>query len=148
MFVAELLNSEIDEVKKLLIHDNSTVSLSDAGAHLSLLCDAGYGLDFLGKWVREHKIMKLEEAVYRLTAKQADICRIPRRGRLVPGFYADMLLFNPDTVGTSRTRRVFDLPDGSSRLKVDPIGIEQIWINGKNIKKTNGSGRLLKSFLT
>ncbi len=148
LFVAELLNSDVDEVKKLLTHDSSTVSLSDAGAHLSLLCDAGYGLDFLGKWVREHNIMKLEEAVYRLTAKQADICRIPRRGRLVPGFYADMLLFNPNTVGTTRTKRVFDLPDGSSRLKVEPIGIEQIWINGKNIKKTSGSGRLLKSFLT
>ena len=39
---------------------DSTVSLSDAGAHLSLLCDAGYGLDLLGKWCRDLKIMSLE----------------------------------------------------------------------------------------
>ncbi len=148
LFIAELLNSDKEEVKKLLLHNDSTVSLSDAGAHLSLLCDAGYGLDLLGKWVRDHKIMKLEDAVYRLTAKQADICRIPKRGRLVPGFYADMMLFDPKIVGTSGTKRIYDLPDGSSRLKVEPIGIKEIWINGKSSMDKESSGSLIKSFLT
>ena len=48
LFIAELLNADDKEVKKLILHEKSTVSLSDAGAHLSLLCDAGYGLDLLG----------------------------------------------------------------------------------------------------
>ena len=77
LFIAELLNNDNNEVKKLLLHDKSTVSLSDAGAHLSLLCDAGYGLDLLGKWSRELNIISLEQAVFKLTGKQADICRIP-----------------------------------------------------------------------
>ena len=38
----------------------STVSLSDAGAHLSLLCDSGYGLDLLGKWTRDLRVLTLE----------------------------------------------------------------------------------------
>tara|TARA_A100001015_G_C14374784_1_gene475638 strand:+ start:104 stop:472 length:369 start_codon:yes stop_codon:yes gene_type:complete len=122
--------------------------LSDAGAHLSLLCDAGYGLDLLGKWVRDYKIMKLEEAVHKLTAKQADICRIPKRGRLLTGFFADMMLFDPKKVGTTKTRRVNDLPDGSSRLKVDPLGIEEIWINGKSHQNSSNNGRVIKSFLS
>ena len=102
LFIAELLNADVNEVKKLLLHDNSTVSLSDAGAHLSLLCDAGYGLDLLGKWCRDFKIMSLETAVYKLTGKQAEICRIPKRGKLLPGYYADMLLFDPSKVGTTK----------------------------------------------
>ncbi len=122
--------------------------MSDAGAHLSLLCDAGYGLDLLGKWVRDYKIMKLEEAVHKLTAKQADICRIPKRGRLLTGFFADMMLFDPKKVGTTKTRRVNDLPDGSSRLKVDPLGIEEIWINGKSHQNSSNNGRVIKSFLS
>ena len=149
LFKAELLNSDIEKVKKLLLHESSTVALSDAGAHLSLLCDAGYGLDLLGKWVRNHKSMSLEEAVYRLTAKQADICRIPKRGRLVPGHYADMILIDPGKIGTSDTERVYDLPDGSSRLTVNSIGLEAVWVNGKIIKKKNkNTGKIIRSFLT
>ena len=69
LFIAELLNADDKEVKKLLLHEKSTVSLSDAGAHLSLLCDAGYGLDLLGKWSRDLNIMSLEQAIYKLSWK-------------------------------------------------------------------------------
>ena len=146
LFSAELLNSDNNEVKKLLTHNNSTIALSDAGAHLSLLCDAGYGLELLGKWTRDLKIFSLEEAVNKLTAKQADICRIPKRGRLVPGHYADMILFDPNIVGTSKTYRVNDLPASSERLTVDAIGLKEVWVNGKN-KNGHKAGRVLKSFL-
>ena len=132
LFIAELLNADDKEVKKLILHEKSTVSLSDAGAHLSLLCDAGYGLDLLGKWSRDLNIMSLEQAIYKLSGKQADICRIPKRGKLLPGYYADMLLFDPDKIGTSKSFRRNDLPAGSSRLKVKPLGIKGIWVNGNN----------------
>ena len=146
LFSAELLNADKNEVKKLLTHQSSTIALSDAGAHLSLLCDAGYGLELLGKWTRDLKVFSLEEAVNKLTAKQADICRIPKRGRLVPGHYADMILFDPKLIGSSKTYRTNDLPDGSERLLVDPIGLKEVWVNGKN-KNYCKAGRLLKSFL-
>ena len=146
LFSAELLNSDNNEVKKLLTHNNSTIALSDAGAHLSLLCDAGYALELLGKWTRDLKIFSLEEAVNKLTAKQADICRIPKRGRLVPGHFADMILFDPNIVGTSKTYRVNDLPASSERLTVDAIGLKEVWVNGKN-KNSHKAGRVLRSFL-
>ena len=148
LFIAELLNADENEVKKLLLHNNSTVSLSDAGAHLSLLCDAGYGLDLLGKWCRDLKILTLEEAVHKLTGKQADICRIPKRGKLLPGYYADMLLFDPLKVGTSATIREADLPGGTSRLKVKASGIKGIWVNGANyLQDRNYNGKLIRSYL-
>ncbi len=147
MFTAELLNSDDEKVESLLTHECSTIALSDAGAHLSLLCDAGYALDFLGKWTMELKVFTLEEAIYKLTAKQADICRIPKRGRLVPGYYADMLLFDPSVIGATKTYRSNDLPAGSERLKVDPIGLKEVWINGKSKDKFN-SGRLIRSYLS
>ena len=148
LFIAELLNADENEVKKLLLHNNSTVSLSDAGAHLSLLCDAGYGLDLLGKWCRDLKILTLEEAVHKLTGKQADICRIPKRGKLLPGYYADMLLFDPMKIGTSATIREADLPGGTSRLKVKASGIKGIWVNGANyLQDRNYNGKLIRSYL-
>ena len=137
-----------EEVKKLILHNNSTVSLSDAGAHLSLLCDAGYGLDLLGKWSRDLNIMSLEKAIYEISGKQADIFRIPKRGKLLQGYYADMLLFDPDKIGTSKSFRINDLPAGSSRLKVKPLGIKGIWVNGTNyLQKETPNGRLIRSYL-
>ncbi len=148
LFIAELLNSDDNEVKRLLLHDKSTVSLSDAGAHLSLLCDAGYGLDLLGKWARDLNIMSLEQAIYKLSGKQADICRIPKRGKLLPGYFADMLLFDANEVGVSKSFRKNDLPGGSSRLTVEPLGIHNIWVNGTNYtKERTPNGKLIRSYL-
>ena len=148
LFIAELLNANVEEVKKLILHDKSTVSLSDAGAHMSLLCDAGYGLDLLGKWSRDLNVLSLEQAVYKLTGKQADICRIPKRGKLLPGYYADMLLIDPSEVGCSKSFRKNDLPGESSRLKVKPLGVHGIWVNGSNYFQNQiPNGKLIKSYL-
>ena len=135
LFIAMLLNSDEKAVGKLLKHPRANITLSDAGAHLTFFNDAGYGLYMLQKWVRENKIMSIEEAIYNLTGKQADIYRIDQRGRLVPGQYADMILFDPDTVGVSQSYRVSDLPGGGNRLNIDGHGIKGVWINGERVLK-------------
>ena len=137
LFIAMLLNSDEEAVGKLLKHPRSNITLSDAGAHLTFFNDAGYGLYMLQKWVRENEVMSIEEAIYNLTGKQADIYRIDQRGRLVPGQYADMMLINPDKVGVSQTYRVNDLPGGSSRLNIDGHGIYGVWINGQRVLEDN-----------
>ena len=98
-FIVYLLNKDKSAVGRLLKSNNTSISLSDAGAHQTFFCDAGYGLYMLDNWVNQNKLMGLEEAVYRLTGKQADIYRIDQRGRLVPGQYADMLLIDNDKIG-------------------------------------------------
>ena len=147
LFAAELLNSDNKQVQKLLKHKYASIALSDAGAHTSLLCDAGYAIELLSKWTRKLKVFSIEEAVYNLTGKQADICRIPKRGRLVPGYFADMILFDPNKINTSATYRKDDLPAKSDRLIVDPVGIKEIWVNGVN-KNKKTAGKLIREYLS
>jgi N-acyl-D-aspartate/D-glutamate deacylase len=153
LFIAMLLNSDEKAVGKLLKHPRSNIALSDAGAHLTFFNDAGYGLYMLQKWVRENKLMSIEEAIYNLTGKQADIYRIDQRGRLVPGQHADMMLLDPEEVSVSQSYRVNDLPGGGSRLNIDGQGIKGVWVNGQRvledgnlINKTEFPGKVIRGF--
>src|SRR4029077_15890357 len=85
MFDCRLFNTDEDEVRRLLRHPHAAVGLSDAGAHLSFLCDAGFGLHLFGHWVRERGDLTLPEAVKRVTSDVAAAYRIADRGRLAPG---------------------------------------------------------------
>ncbi|HEU5283406.1 MAG TPA: amidohydrolase family protein, partial [Burkholderiales bacterium] len=153
LFTGTLLNSDEEAVGRLIRDPNSLLSLSDAGAHLTFLCDAGFGLHFLGHWVRECELMPLAEAVRRLTSEPADAFGIRDRGRLTPGAYADMLLFDPRTVGRGPAQRVFDLPAGASRLHTPARGVHGVWVNGRKIADGQGivpgapaPGKLLREF--
>jgi N-acyl-D-aspartate/D-glutamate deacylase len=130
MFDCRLFNTDEDEVRKLLRHQHAAVALSDAGAHLSFLCDAGFGLHLFGHWARERGDLTLEEAVKRVTSDVADAYRIPLRGRLSQGAWADLILFDPATVGRGGKRRVNDLPTGADRLDTPAVGLHGVWVNG------------------
>ena len=152
-FAAVLLNSDEQAVASLLTDPYSTIALSDAGAHLTYFCDAGFGLHLLGHWVREKSLMPLEEAVRRLTGQPAGIFGIRDRGRLAEGAFADLLLFDPARVDRGPARRVFDLPGGARRLTTDAVGIHGVWVNGTRIVDESGlcangalPGMLLKEF--
>jgi N-acyl-D-amino-acid deacylase len=130
-----LASRNIDEVAlaPLLTHEAGLIALSDAGAHSSGLCDAGFGLYLLGHWVREKGLFTLEEGVRHLTSRPADIYRIPNRGRVVVGAQADMMLFDPARIGIGKLRQVRDLPAGGARMTRDPLGMAGTWVNGVKI---------------
>jgi N-acyl-D-aspartate/D-glutamate deacylase len=153
MFDCKLFNTDESEVRKLLRHPNAAVALSDAGAHLSFLCDAGFGLHLFGHWARERGDLALPEAVKRVTSDVATAYRIQDRGRLVPGAWADLLLFDPATVGRGPKRRVNDLPTGASRLDTPAVGVHGVWVNGVRTADELGvrgdcgrPGRVLRTF--
>jgi N-acyl-D-aspartate/D-glutamate deacylase len=153
MFDCKLFNTDEDQVRRLLRHPHAAVALSDAGAHLSFLCDAAFGLHLFGHWVRERGDLTLPEAVKRVTGDVAAAYRIPDRGRLVPGAWADLLLFDPATVGRGPKRRVNDLPTGASRLDTPAVGLYGVWVNGVRTADERGvrpdcgrPGRLLRHF--
>ena len=129
-FAGRFFNNRDEGVAPLITHRAGVITLSDAGAHLGYLCDAGFGLHLLGHWARETGTFKLQEAVRRLTSHPADAYRIPGRGRIVAGAAADLLLFDPATVGISRLRAAHDLPGGARRLVRDPVGVHGTWVNG------------------
>jgi N-acyl-D-aspartate/D-glutamate deacylase len=138
VFTAVLLNSDEEAVGRMIRDPNSLLSLSDAGAHLTFLCDAGFGLHFLGHWVRDKRLMPFEEAVRQLTSYPAQVFGIPDRGRLTPGACADLLLIDPASVGRGPARRVRDLPAGASRLNTPAVGVHGVWVNGEKIADGNG----------
>jgi N-acyl-D-aspartate/D-glutamate deacylase len=144
VFNAMLLNSDEKAVARMLKHPASMVSLSDAGAHLTFFNDAGYGLHLLGHWARELKVLSLEQAVEKLTSHPARVFGIRDRGALKPGNWADLLLFDPATVGRGTRRRVNDLPAGQPRLTCDPVGVHGVWVNGRRPEEM--AGRLLRDF--
>jgi len=153
VFVALTLNSDERAVGEMLRHPASLVSLSDAGAHLSFFNDAAFGLHLLGHWVRELGALTLGEAARQLSGLPAAVFGIRGRGRLAPGCFADLLLFDPATVGRGPKRRVFDLPAGAPRLTTSAIGVHGVWVNGARICDARGlveparlPGRLLREF--
>jgi N-acyl-D-aspartate/D-glutamate deacylase len=123
-------NDGDDEIGQLLADKRTLLGLSDAGAHASQLCDACYSTHLLGHWVRERKALSLEAAVWRLTGQPHHAFRIPDRGLVREGFYADLVAFDPERVGTTQVERVHDQPGGADRLLVDSTGIEHMWVNG------------------
>lgn len=132
-FVATLLNSDETAVGEMLSNPYSSIALSDAGAHMTFFCDAGFGLRLLGHWVRERQTLALEQAVHQLTGLPASIYGLKDRGVIRPGAYADLMLFDPHTVNRSPARRVFDLPGNAYRLTTDPVGLKAVWVNGERI---------------
>ncbi|MEO8003961.1 MAG: amidohydrolase family protein [Betaproteobacteria bacterium] len=153
MFTATLLNSDEEAVGRMMRDENAIVSLSDAGAHLTFLCDAGFGLHVLGHWARDRKLMPIEEAVRKLTSEPAKLFGIKDRGSIAPGNHADLLLFDPATVGRGPSRRVFDLPAGASRLTTPATGVHGVWVNGQRLVDAQGlcanapkAGKVLRDF--
>jgi N-acyl-D-aspartate/D-glutamate deacylase len=152
-FFATLLNADEDAVGRLLCDPDALVSLSDAGAHLEFLCDAGFGLHLLGHWSRDLGVMPLERAVRRLTADAADAFGMRGRGRIAPGMAADLLLFDPATVGRGPAQRSADQPGGALRLVTPGKGVHGVWVNGTQVADGTGArdasvrpGRLMRRF--
>jgi N-acyl-D-amino-acid deacylase len=132
---AVLANDDPDGIAFLLQEPNCTLGLSDAGAHIGQLCDAPMSTDLLGNWVRERGVLTLEAAVRKLTSVQADLFNFADRGRLQPGAWADVVVFDPDTVAPGPLRRVRDFPADAERLTADsPSGVRHVLVNGVAIR--------------
>jgi N-acyl-D-aspartate/D-glutamate deacylase len=104
---------------------------SDAGAHLDRMCGAPYTTQFLADCLRGKKLWSLERAVQALTDEPARLFGLRERGRLAEGWHADVVLFDPASVGAGEIRITDDLPGGSGRLVADAEGIERVLVNGR-----------------
>ena len=130
-----IANDEPASVGHLLMHESVALGLSDAGAHVGQLCDAPIATDLLGTWVRERGVMPLERAVRKLSGEPADMFGFARRGYLRAGNWADLCVFDPQTVGTGPIRRVRDFPANGERLTAEePTGMRHVLVNGTPIR--------------
>ncbi len=142
---AMLANDDAEGVAMLLNTDGCTLGLSDAGAHVGQLCDAVLSTDLLGSWVRDKKVLTLENAVHKLTQVQADLFGFTDRGVLRVGAVADIVVFDAATVSPGPVRRVVDFPANGERLTADqPTGMHHLFVNGVEVQR---DGKLLQPAL-
>ena len=139
-FRVVVANDDAASLAGLLRDDRTLLGLSDAGAHASQLCDAVFATYLLEHWVRETGTLSLEKAIWRITGHPAAVFGIPGRGRVAPGYYANLVAFDPATVGVERMERVYDLPAGADRLIARSRGLHQVWVNGELAGDGNGPG--------
>jgi N-acyl-D-amino-acid deacylase len=150
-FRVVLANDGEAEIGELLVMDELILGLSDAGAHADQLCDAGFATDLLGGWVRDRQAVTLERAVWRLTGQPAQALGLRDRGRIAPGWIADLVAFNPATVACGQLERVADLPAGAERLIARSAGVEHVWLAGVATRRDGqelpgrSPGRLLRA---
>jgi len=103
---------------------------SDAGAHLDRMCGATFPTRFLGDMLNGRKLIPIERAVQLITQTPAQLFGLVDRGTLIEGSNADIVVFDPETIGSENAHMVADLPGGCSRLTADSYGIERVLVNG------------------
>ncbi|TDJ69201.1 MAG: amidohydrolase [Proteobacteria bacterium] len=131
-FNYELFNSDESRIPDLITDPRTLLGLSDGGAHVDALCDAGYATYLLGTWVRDNEVLTLERAVQRITTEPASLFGITQRGRIAQGLAADFAIFDLATVGSDKIGEMRnDLPGGGRRLVVEARGVEYTVVNGE-----------------
>jgi N-acyl-D-amino-acid deacylase len=123
----------IDGTRVAQADPHMLVGTSDGGAHLDRDDGAEAHSYFLKNWVRDWKGFTLEEGVRQITAIPAALCGIIDRGVLLPGYAADIYIFDPDTIGPAHKEFVHDFPNGAGRWTSKPDGAYATIVNGQPI---------------
>jgi N-acyl-D-aspartate/D-glutamate deacylase len=103
---------------------------SDAGAHLDRMCGSNYPTAFLGDCLRGRRLVPVEQAVRMMTQQPAELFGLRERGVVREGYAADLVVFDPETVGSEPARLVHDLPGDSARLFAGSYGVVRVLVNG------------------
>jgi N-acyl-D-aspartate/D-glutamate deacylase len=143
-------NVDDEAVAKILTYPNAVIGLSDGGAHVQFQSGFGFSTRLLSEWVREKKVMSLEQAVRRLTFESASIFGLYDRGLLRPGMVADIVIFDPDTVKPLPLEVLHDFPTGAKRIKEPAQGVHMTIVNGQVLMEDgkhsgNLPGRVLRN---
>jgi N-acyl-D-aspartate/D-glutamate deacylase len=130
-------NENQAEALELMKHPRSVVTFSDSGAHVSQIMDSSLQTHLLSHWVRDKQAFTLEEAVKLITCDTATQFGFHDRGLLREGMAADIVVFDPDTVGPRMPEVVCDLPAGAKRLRQKCDGMHATIVNGQVLLRDN-----------
>ena len=106
---------------------------SDAGAHLDRMCGAPYPTMFLADCIRGRRLVPMEEAIRLMTSVPAEVFGLVDRGQITEGAIADLMVFDPATVGSGPVRMTRDLPGDNKRLVADAVGVTHVFVAGTEI---------------
>ena len=127
---ASMGHNDVPAVGALLKHPNVMIGASDGGAHIlsfSTYGDTGY---LFSKFVRDSQSLSIETAIRKITAEPAGIWGIQDRGQLIPGYIADITIFDPETIDRGAEYYVQDVPGDGYRYTRDAIGVSHVLIGG------------------
>jgi N-acyl-D-amino-acid deacylase len=148
-FRQPIANENQDHVLEMMKHPRSVVTFSDSGAHVAQIMDSSLQTHLLSHWVREKEAFTLEEAIRQVTFNTASAWGFHDRGLIREGLAADLVVFDPNTVGARMPEVVHDLPAGAKRLKQTAEGIRHTIVGGEILLTDNEHtgatpGRLLR----
>ncbi|MFB0976374.1 MAG: amidohydrolase family protein, partial [Myxococcota bacterium] len=122
-----------EAVRESMKHPSMLMGVSDGGAHLDRDDGADWSSYFLRSWVLDRGEWTLEEGIRQLTQVPAALAGFAGRGAILPGYAADIMIFDPETVGPGTKRMVYDLPGGEGRYSARPRGFMATIVNGEPI---------------
>ena len=137
LFHLRFVNENLTKLPDFMGSDWVVPGVGDAGAHVSMIMDAGWSSFFISHWYRDQQAFSLEETIHMLTEKQNRVLALPDRGSLVVGKKADVNVIDIDRVEERQPQRVLDLPGGFPRLIQKAAGYKNTIVNGKIILEDN-----------
>jgi len=150
-FMMPILDINEERVARKFSDPRTMIGISDGGAHVDMLCNAGYPTYLIGNFVRGKQVLTLEHAIKRITSEPAQFFGMADRGELRAGLAADITIFDFDRINSPERPEVrSDFPGGGRRLVTQAEGIEYTIVNGKVLYE-NGRhtgalpGRVLRS---
>ena len=140
-------------VRQMLAHPATVTGLSDAGAHVTLICDGSMPTTQLTFWARDRRRgeqLPLEFLVHKQTARNAALYGLADRGTLAPGLRADINVIDLDTLSVGPPRAHQDLPAGGTRLMQPVVGYLATLVHGVATRRHDADtgerpGRLVRS---
>ncbi|MGH8986737.1 MAG: N-acyl-D-amino-acid deacylase family protein [Acidimicrobiia bacterium] len=122
-----------EAVREAQLDARMIVGVSDGGAHLARDDGADWSSYFLRSWVLDRQVWTLEEGIRQITQVPAALLGVGDRGVLRPGAWADLMVFDPETIGPWKKEFVHDLPGGVGRFKAWGRGVYATVVNGEPI---------------
>jgi N-acyl-D-amino-acid deacylase len=138
-----------EDTVAVMKHPRTVMTFSDSGAHVSQIMDSSIHTHLLAYWVRDQGSFTLPEAIRMMTLVPARVWGFYDRGLIQEGFVADLNVFDPEMVGPSMPRVVYDLPSGGVRLEQRAVGFLATIVGGqitihRGESTATRSGRLLR----
>jgi N-acyl-D-amino-acid deacylase len=149
-FQRNISHGDDNAVGEILRSPYVLIGVSDAGAHVAFDASFGYCTFLLAEWVRKRKLMTLEAAVNKLSFMVANIFGLKDRGLIRPGWFADLTLFDPESVGALEPEYTNDYPGGTTRMIQQATGVHSTIVNGQVITENGQAtsarpGRVLRN---
>lgn len=153
VMAANYVDGNFDVIEEMVKHPNTTIGLSDAGAHVNLIFDAVNPTYQISHWVRDRSRgprMPIELIVHKQTLSNAELFGLHDRGSIEVGKRADLNLFDLDRLDLGQLEVHHDLPAGGSRILQPVKGYRNTFVNGVKTRENDQDtgarpGRLIRS---